>query len=76
MERWDNEDSLHEQDLSDEADIIEHRDVVKVASICQDFDADMKIDTEEACDVSDEETDKSTSSKAEVESSQSGYSCQ
>ena len=66
--RWKDEDSIHGYDVSRKADIIEHNDVVKVLSICQDFDADVKIDTEKACVVSDEETEKSTSSKADDES--------
>eukprot|EP00090_Calanus_glacialis_P019440 TRINITY_DN29871_c0_g1_i1.p1 TRINITY_DN29871_c0_g1~~TRINITY_DN29871_c0_g1_i1.p1 ORF type:complete len:125 (-),score=43.58 TRINITY_DN29871_c0_g1_i1:96-470(-) len=69
--RWkdeDDEDSIHGYDVSRKADIIEHNDVVKVSSICQDSIADVKIDTEKACDVSDEETEKSTSTKSDDES--------
>ena len=69
--RWkdeDDDDSIHEYDVRGKADIVEHNDVVKVSSICQDSIADVKIDTEKACDVSDEETEKSTSSKADDES--------
>ena len=44
--------------MSGKADIIEHNDDVNVTSICQEFDAQVKIDTEKACDVFDEETEK------------------
>ena len=54
--------------MSRKADIIEHNDVVKVSSICQDLDADVKIDTEKASEVADEETEESTSSTAGEES--------
>ena len=52
--------------MSGKVDVIEHNDV-KVTSICEDFDADVKIETGEACDLSDEETEKLTSSKADDE---------
>ena len=52
--------------MSGKVDVIQHSDV-KVTSICDDFDADVKIDTGEACDLSDEETEKLTSSKADDE---------
>ena len=67
--RWkdeDDEDSIHGYDVSGKVDVIEHNDV-KVNSICEDFDADVKIETGEACDLSDEETEKLTSSKADDE---------
>ena len=77
--RWkdeNDEDSIQEYDVSGKEDIIEHNDVVKVSSICEDFDADVKIDTEKACDVSDEETEKSTSSKADDESNAESNGCE
>ena len=77
--RWKEEDckdSIHEYDVSGKANIIEHNDVVKVTSICQDFDADEKIETEKVCAVSDEETEKSTDSKADDESNAELNGCE
>ena len=77
--RWKDEDDdeyIHEYDVRGKADIVEHNDVVKVSSICQDSIADVKIDTEKACDVSDEETEKSTSSKADDESNAESNGCE
>ena len=73
--RWKDEDA-HEYDVSGKADVIEHNDEVKVTSICSDFDTDAKMNNDEACHVSDDETEKSTSSKADDESHGESNGCE
>merc|ERR1711892_699325 len=67
--RWkveeDKDDSFQEYEVSGKAD---HNDVIEVAEKCQDFDVDIKIETEKVCDASEKDSDKSRSIKADEDS--------
>ena len=51
--------------MSGKAERVDHNDIIKVAEKCQDFDSDIKIETEKGCDASDDDSGKSRSSKAD-----------
>ena len=45
--------------MSGKAEMVDHNDIIKVAEKCQDFDSDIKIETEKVCDASDDDSGKS-----------------
>eukprot|EP00092_Neocalanus_flemingeri_P089027 GFUD01112592.1.p1 GENE.GFUD01112592.1~~GFUD01112592.1.p1 ORF type:complete len:139 (+),score=49.49 GFUD01112592.1:42-419(+) len=71
------EESVHEYEVSGRKEIIEHNDVIKVAESCQEFDANSQIDLANDCKVSEEdESEKSSSTKADDDSSRDLTGCE
>merc|ERR1711892_591310 len=78
--RWkdeeENEDSIQEYEVSGKVEMVDHEDIIKVTEKCQDFDSDIKIETEKVCDASDDDSGKSRSSKAEDDANRELTGCE